>query len=212
MSGGTMGTAPLGKLVAVCGLAPGAGSSTIARLIAGTARAASGEWPLLCELEEPPRGAPRSSALCLTQRDGERDDQALAEAIRAVRVRRAATIVDCGTVRTRGAALVLGAASHIVWVVEASSAAAGIVISTLLDGDPGVAPGGAAELVAVSVQDPAVATADLALRNAVAERCRRLVLVTDLKARSFSTTGSRSPGRRARTAIAPIAEFVGLRT
>jgi hypothetical protein len=136
------------------------------------------------------------------------DADSVAGILRQAQPAHIATIVDCGRVNTPGAAVGLAVASHIVWVVPADDRAAHTVEATLLDGDPGLAPGASSELVAAISHEGAAARADLGLRNAVAERCERLVLIpsADLRA-EFPGPKTDALTR----ALAPILEFVGLR-
>lgn len=127
--------------IAVCGLAPGAGTTLLSRLIARP-------------------GLPE--------------------------------VVDCGLLQTADAPAALARASHVVWTVPADPRAVGAARALLLESDLAPPPGEAVELLAAVETGRVQSTApDLrVLRQVVAERCERLVLVPHVRALAGADAGA----------------------
>jgi hypothetical protein len=134
---------------------------------------------------------------------------AVPKLLRAARSAHVATIVDCGSLEAGGGSSAIDMASHVIWVLGANARAAETVVEALLDRDPGISVGVTQELVAAVARDGAGSRVDLALRDAVAERAQRLVLVPDLGPQK-STRADAWPDAL-RCALSPLLEFVGLR-
>jgi hypothetical protein len=182
-----------GPLLAVCGLAGGVGTTTLALLIARQAAQVSsapvtvtesesrtgGMAELVGELESVsgPRvlaGATRVPANVL------RADRAhsLLEELARLRAESGLVVVDCGTVRDFDARLMLRAATHVAWIAGADAHAV-VRARRALDG-PLVPPAGGAREALIGVAAPPGGRQRgrvRELRRLAESRCERLVLV-----------------------------------
>ena len=198
-----------GSLVAIAGLAGGAGTTTLALLLARHAALESGEPILLTEASAERPGlallAGRTSSAPLTElarvlaaddvpsesfielAPGLRliaagptnqvspDDAALDALLDQARAAHALVIVDCGTDRSVGSALIKRAA-HVVWTVPATPA--GVASARLLlESDVLPPPGRAREVLVAIAREPRPRVRVRALRRIAQPRCERLALI-----------------------------------
>jgi len=205
-------------LVAVCGLAGGAGTTLLAWLIALESLDAGDDPVLLTELPACAGGlaaltSASSAPAGLTVDAGTAaehapaaDAEQLARALADARATQARVVVDCGRLHDAVAQRVLADASHVVWTVPAGPAAGETARALLLDSGLVPPPGGALELLAVVATRPATLSHDAAraLRDVVAERAERLVLVPHVRSLARGGAG-RARARPLSSAIGAIA-------
>lgn len=129
------------------------------------------------------------------QRIPEPDPLDLAALLGEARAAHGLVVVDCGAAWST-ASPVLAAATHIVWTVSASAAAAAHARS-LLASDALPPPGRRGEVLAALTTDRHPSVSVRALRRLAAERCDRLVLAphSEALARGDLTDGSRTLSR-----------------
>lgn len=180
-----MTAAPGGLLVAVCGLEPGAGTTLLAGLLAGSERARRDESVVL---------------LSSVGSDAELVSATAAQAL---------VVADCGRLGSAAARIALGMATHVVWTVPAGAAAGETARALLLEGALAPPPGAAPELLAVVATRRKEIPPDghRACRQVVAERGERLVYVPHVRGLAGGRVPRATP-RRLTPAIAAIAALL----
>jgi hypothetical protein len=193
-----------GPLVAVCGLAGGAGTTLLARLLAHEAAAASAAPALLAELPANAGDAARPGA---TSKTGAPPRATPLEpaALAAARERHGIVVVDCGRLHAHDARAALELASHVLWAAPAGPDTGALATSLLLDSDLAPPPGSSLETLVVVATRPASLApgGHRALRRVATERCERLVLVPHVRPLARGRS-SAPPSRRLGAALHAI--------
>lgn len=137
----------------------------------------------------------------------------IARTLDAARGEHARVVVDCGRLHAADARATLAVASHVVWTVPAGPGAGETARSLLLDSDLAPPPGGAVELLVAVATRPAVpgARGQRALREVVAERGERLVLVPHVRELAGAAAGA-AGGKAPRRLAAAVSAIAGVLT